>query len=202
VAAVGVVYVAVGPHAVKEATESIRTLRQYHDWPVAVIGDEIGGTDHIDCPDEGLPGRWPKVNLMRLSPFASTLYLDADTRIHGKLDVGFRFLADGWDLVIVPSEIQKQPLHHLDANERDATLLEIGDGFPLMLNTGVMWFRRSERLERFSGEWRLQWRRFRRHDQGALLRALEKCPVRLWLLGYDFNSRGGAVIDHLFGSAR
>jgi len=194
-----VVYVAYGPNAVEEATESIRTLRQHHDWPVAVIGDEIEGTDHIDCPDEGLPGRWAKVNLLNLSPFEQTLFLDADTRIHGKLDIGFRILADGWDLVVVPSEMQGQPLHHLDAGERDVTLAEIGDGFPLMLNTGVSWFRRSKRSKRFSQEWRREWRRFKQHDQGALLRALEKYPVRLWLLGRDYN--GGEIIEHRFGKA-
>jgi hypothetical protein len=196
---IGVLYVAYGPHAVKEATESVRTLRRHHDWPVAVIGNEIGGTDCIDCPDHGLPGRWPKVNIMRLSPYRWTLYLDADTRIHGRLDIGFRILADGWDLVIVPSEIQGKPLHHLDAGERDVTLNELGDRFPLMLNTGVMWFRRSERLGRFSEEWRREWQRFRRHDQGALLRALERCPVRLWLLGRDYN--GGEIVEHRFGKA-
>ena len=196
---IGVVCIAYGSHAVKEATESIRTLRQHHDWPIAVIGDEIEGTDHIDCPDEGLPGRWAKVNLVHLSPFDRTLCLDADTRVHGKLDIGFHILANGWDLVMVPSEIQKQPLHHLDAEERDVTLIEIGDGFPLMLNTGVLWFRHSKRLERFSQEWRREWRRFRRHDQGALLRALEKCPVRLWILGRPYN--GGEIVEHRFGKA-
>lgn len=196
---IGVIYVAIGRHAVEEATESIHTLKQYHDWPIVVIGDEIKGTDHISYPDEGLSGRWAKVNVIHLSPFDQTLCLDADTRVHGNLDVGFRILADGWDLVIVPSEIQKQPLHHLDAEERDVTLLEIGDGFPLMLNTGVMWFRRSGRLERFSQEWRQEWRRFKRHDQGALLRALEKCPVRLWILGRAYN--GGEIVEHRFGKA-
>ena len=80
------------------------------------------------------------------------------------------------------------------------TLDELRDDFPLMLNTGVMWFRRSERLDRFSQEWRREWRRFKRHDQGALLRALEKCPVRLWLLGRDYN--GGEIVEHRFGKAR
>jgi len=199
VATIGVVYVAYGQSAVEEATASIHTLRHFHDWPITVIGDEIEGTDHVICHDVGKPGRWAKVNLLDLSPFEHTLFLDADTRIRGKLDIGFHILDAGWDLVIVPSEIQKQPLHHLDENERDVTLSEMGDGFPLMLNTGVMWFRRSARLKRFSEEWRREWRRFRRHDQGALLRALERCPVRLWLLGRDYN--GGEIVEHRFGKA-
>lgn len=154
---------------------------------------------HIDHPDDGLPGRSAKVNLLNLSPFEHTLFLDADTRVHGKLDIGFRILNDGWDLAMVPSEMQKQPLHHLGVEERDVTLAEIGDGFPLMLNTGVIWFGRSGRTERMFEEWRREWLRFKQHDQGALLRALEKYPVRLWVLGQAYN--GGEIVEHRFGKA-
>jgi hypothetical protein len=192
----GVLYVAYGERAVGEARESIASLRKHHDWPVAVVGGEIEGAQHVAFPDRGMPGRWAKVNLLFLSPFERTLYLDADTRVRGKLDAGFRVLDDGWDLVIVPSQGQDQPLHSLTEEERRVTLDETGDGWPLMLNTGVMWFRRNARTERLFAEWRREWKRFRLHDQGALLRALEKCPVRVWLLGLDFNSHRGEVVEH------
>ena len=198
----GVLYVAYGARAVREAQESIGSLRAYHDWPVAVVGDEIAGAQHVGCPDRGMPGRWAKVNLLSLSPFDRTLYLDADTRVHGKLDAGFRILDDGWELVIVPSEGQSQPLHSLTDEERRATQDELGDEWPLMLNTGVMWLRRTDGTERLFAEWRREWERFRLHDQGALLRALEKRPVKVWLLGLDFNSHRGKVVEHRFGKAR
>jgi hypothetical protein len=196
----GVLYIAYGTRAVREAAESIRTLRKHHGWPVTVIGDKVENTGHIDCDNEGMPGRWAKVNLLDLSPFERTLYLDADTRIHGKLDAGFRILDDGWDLVMVPSQIGDCPLHHLDEGEREITLAELGDTFPLMLNTGVMWFRKSPAMQHLFAEWATEWQRFKKHDQGALLRALEKNPVKLWLLGPPFN--GGDIIEHLFGRAR
>jgi len=149
-----------------------------------------------------MPGRWAKVNLLPLSPFERTLYLDADTRVRGRLDAGFRILDDGWELVIVPSEGQSQPLHSLTEEERRVTQDELADGWPLMLNTGVMWFRRTDGTERLFAEWRREWERFRLHDQGALLRALEKHPVKVWLLGPDFNSHRGTVVEHRFGKAR
>ena len=79
-------------------------------------------------------------------------------------------------------------------------LVELGNCWPLMLNTGVMWFRRTPRTERLWQTWREEWLRFQEHDQGALLRALGPTPVALWLLGRPFN--GGEVVEHLFGRAR
>lgn len=199
-ATVGVVYIAYGQNAIREATESIRSLRAYHpDWPIAAIGDRIPGIHHIDCLDEGRPGRWAKVNLLDLSPYEQTLYLDADTRPRGKLDIGFHVLTGDWDLVMIPSVRAAQPLHHLTSDERTLTLNELGEAFPVMLNTGVMWFSKSDRMKRLFAEWRAEWLRFKQHDQGALLRALKRCPVRLWLLDRDYN--GGEIVEHRFGKA-
>jgi len=199
-ALIGVLYVAYGQNAVREATESIQSLRDHHDWPVTVIGDKVEGADHITYPDPGMAGRWAKVNLLDLSPYDYSLYLDADTRVRGSLATGFHALQDGWDLVMVPSKIGNCPLHHLGDEEREVTLAELGDTFPLMLNTGVMWFRKSGRMIALFREWRHEWLRFNYHDQGALLRALEKNPVKLWLLGRAYN--GGSIVEHYFGKAR
>ena len=197
----GVVYVAYGHNACTEAIESIRTLREHHDWPIAVIGDPIPGTRHISWEGFGRPGRWAKVNLLELSPFERTLYLDADTRVHGDLSIGFDILQDGWELVMVPSKRgELEAAGILVEGERHATMAELGDRWPLMLNTGVMWFRRTPRTTRLWQTWREEWRRFQEHDQGALMRAMDQCPVRLWLLGHAFN--GGEVVEHLFGRAR
>lgn len=186
----GIVYAACGQNAAKEAAESIRTLKNYNRYPVEIITTE----------GEGLPGRWAKTKLFSLSPFDFTLFLDADTRIHGDISWGFKVLADGWDLIIVPSRTTGIPLHSLDEGERLSTLKELGDVFPLMLNTGVMWFRKNERMRKLFDEWHAEWLRWKRHDQGAFLRALRKNPVKIFIAGRSFN--GGEVIEHLFGRAR
>jgi len=191
--------VAYGHNARAEATASISTLREHHDWPIAVIGEPIPDTEHIPWEGFGRPGRWAKVNLLELSPFEWTLYLDADTRVSGDLSTGFDILQDGWEMVMVPSKRNElTAVGILVEDERDVTLAELG--WPLMLNTGVMWFRRTPRTTRLWQTWRVEWLRFQEHDQGALLRALERAPVALWLLGRPFN--GGEVVEHLFGRAR
>ena len=199
----GVVYVACGAAAIKEASESIKTLRRYHPtWEIAVISDTcIRGTRCINAVDisGGTPGRWAKTRLDILSPYDDTLFLDADTRIYGDLGVGFDILNRGWELIMVPSLPQgEESLQHLSEEERDVTMAETMQ--PLQLNTGVMWFRKTERVKALFVEWRRQWQRFKDKDQGAFLRALELCPVALWLLGRPFN--GGPVVGHRFGACK
>jgi hypothetical protein len=199
----GVLYVAYGPAAIYEAERSILSLKRYHPaWPVLVVGEKrLQGAKFIKVPDDNdkAPGRWAKVRLDQFSPFDDTLFLDADTRVYGKLDIGFDLLAAGWELVMIASGPQaEEALGHLCQKERYETLTETVD--PLQLNTGVMWFRKCERVGRLFDEWRRQWERYKDKDQGALLRALEVRPVKLFLLGRPFN--GGAVVAHRFGACR
>lgn len=199
----GVLYVAYGSKARQEARLSAESLRRVHPaWPVTVItGEEpVGWAPSVEWADLGTPGRWAKVNLDVLSPFSRTLFLDADTRVYGNLDVGFRLLRHGWDMVMVASKPQGgQILGHLDDHERDVTLATCAID-PLQLNTGVMWFQKSYRVRLFFREWRRQWERFKDKDQGAFLRALEKRTVSIALLGYPFN--GGSMVGHRFGACR
>lgn len=189
---------AYGAQAVNEAKKSIRTLKRCSALPVTVIGDRVSGASvQVQGVRRGRAGRWAKTRLYHLSPYQQTLFLDADTRIHGNLMWGFDALEAGWDMIIVPSRLQGEPLHHLFAEERAATLEELGDTFPLMLNTGVMWFRRNERVRALFDGWHSEWQRWQQHDQGALLRALRKHPVYLLLAGRPYND--GDVVEHLFG---
>jgi len=188
----GVVYVAYGRKAKNEAAKSIESLRQYHDWSVRVV-------DESDWPDRGAPGRWAKVNLDKLTRWEQTLFLDADTRVRGRLDAGFRLLDAGYELVMVPSRPQhNEALRHLRSDEeRKATLREVGVD-PLQLNTGVMWF--SKAAGPLFEVWREEWERWKDKDQGALLRALERHPVGVALLGWPFNDEHGEVVEHRFGA--
>jgi hypothetical protein len=196
----GVIYVAYGHKARNEARQSITSLQLLHNWPVLVVGDaplpESDFYRPFDAP--GTPGRWAKVNLDKLTPWEHTLFLDADTRIHGDLSVGFRLLEAGWDVAIVPSRPQhNDALRHLDADERRETLREL-PADPLQLNTGVMWF--GPGAAPLFEMWREEWTRWKDKDQGALLRALQRCPVKVALVGQAYNDRDGAVVDHRFGA--
>jgi hypothetical protein len=194
----GVVYVAYGAQAVEEATKSIRSLKKHCSLPVTVIGDKVAGVPgQLTGSQAGRPGRWAKTRLYHLSPYDRTLYVDADTRIHGNVEWGFEALEAGWDMVIVPSKAQGEPLHHLGKNEREVTLIELHNSFPLMLNSGVMWFDKNERTRALFGGWHDEWLRWQQHDQGALLRALRRHPVYLLIAGRPYND--GEIVEHLFG---
>lgn len=196
------VYIAYGDAARKEARLSIKSLRQHNKGSVTVISDKrLGiGKFHEMALGPGTPGRWAKVNLDTLG-FEQVCYLDADTRVYDSLQVGFDILAAGWDMVIVPSGQQGNGLlHHVSVAEREVTFSELGYSDALQLQGGVFWFRRNERTAALFEAWREEWSRWKDQDQAALLRALNRAPVRLWLLGKPFN--GGPVVGHRFGMAR
>jgi lipopolysaccharide biosynthesis glycosyltransferase len=187
----GVVYIAIGPKAQAEAEQSAASLKKYNDLPVTVISE-------FDNPGKG--ARWAKLNIDRLVDYDRVLYLDADTRIHGDITVGFNFL-DDWDIAIAPSENQGgEVFKHIKTGERLQTIREL-EYVPLQLQAGMMFFHR-QRCKQLFELWRQEWLRWQDQDQAALLRAMTKCPMRVWLLGYDWNHRDGKLIQHLFGRCR
>ena len=195
----GVVYICFGWRAVKEAGYSIDTLRQHNDLPVTVIGERVQGAGYVAFDDRDSMGRWAKVQLDRLSPYRHTLYLDADTRVHGNISAGFKLLR-AWDMAMAPSPVQGDGiLWHVSDEEREATYRELGRHL-LQLQGGMMFFRKNDWTAAFFEAWREEWQRWRGQDQAALLRALHRNPLRLWLLSNEWN--GGALIEHRYGAAR
>lgn len=203
----GVVYVAFGSAWRKAAAESIASLRRHHPRvPVAVIGDgEVAGADDVRLHERAgmtheQTSRWAKVNLDGV--FAETdgknavptLYIDADTEICGDLTPYILPLRDGADLVMTLSVNQGvKVMQHISAPERSATLNEVGDLLP-QLQAGAFAWNHTPAMGRLFAAWRDEWSRWQGADQGALMRALARSPVKLWLLGRDFN--GGTVIKH------
>lgn len=194
--------VAYGDNARREARGLLATLAAHTHRPGAVVSDvPVDGAIHVAAPDRDPGARLAKLNLDSLSPFDRTLYLDADTMVRGDISAGFSALAAGWDVAIVPSMRQgSDSLGHLPADDRAATLGELWPEDVLALQGGVMWFRKSDAVSQFFAVWRAEWQRFRGFDQGALLRALQAVPLKVWLLGRPWN--GGALIEHRFGRAR
>lgn len=185
----GVVYIAIGSQAQTEAQKSIKTLKRHNDLPITVI-------DKFDNPGKG--ARWAKLHIDKLVDYDKVLYLDADTRIKGDITNGFKML-DNWDLVIAPSHNQDgQIFQHIKTGEKLQTIRELGH-IPLQLQAGVMFFDRL-RCKKLFETWRKEWLRWKDQDQAALLRALDQCSLRIWLLGQEWN--GGELVEHLFGRCR
>lgn len=195
----GIVYIAYGKKAMQEAMSAI-TQQSQHGYPIYTIGF----TATFPSPPEGFTSaqvaRLYKTNLFQDAPYDHTLYLDADTRVTGDLQPGFDLLADGFDMVIVPSMNQgDELLWHITPEERETTFDECGY-HPLQLQAGVFYFAKNDRTRAFFQAWNEEWLRWHGEDQGAFTRALHSCPLKLWLLGRVYN--GGAVIQHHFGACR
>lgn len=197
----GVAYVALGANAVREAKASVTSLWKHNKLPVRILKQPLKGSEGFKVNQQA---HWAKTSADIWSPFEPTLLLDADTRVKGDLSIGFAILEAGWELVMVPSfpTGPGQVLWILKPKELAATKQDIGDWRHIMLNTGVMFFKKTSNVAALFEAWRKEWLRFKEVDQGAFLRALRKCPVRLWLLGAPYNSDGGEVIDHRFGRAK
>ena len=146
--------------------------------------------------------RLAKVRLFSWTPYKDTLYLDADTRVQGDISAGFDILDDGWDMAMTPSANQPGDgfwLWHVGDEEREETR-RYYDTEPIQLQGGMFFVRRNDWTRTLCDAWTDEWRRWGDEDQGALLRAMKACPVRLWMLGRDWN--GGELVNHLFGRTR
>ena len=196
--------VAYGDNARNQARLALNGLRNHNDVDISIISDApLDGAKFVAFPDHDTGARWAKLNLDTLSPYNYTLYMDADTRVHGTIMQLFKILQDGFDMLVAPSTQQNtQCLHHVSETEREATFGELCNGQPLQLQGGVMGFRKSIAITELFSVWCDEWQRWHDQDQGALLRALDavKNKPRVWLLSNEFN--GGAIVAHHFGRAR
>jgi len=145
--------------------------------------------------------RYAKVTMLDWTPFDHTVYLDADTQVYQSLDTGFQMLDDGWDMAITPSGNQGRYewLWHCGGADQEFTRLALRYQ-ALQLQAGIFFVAKNERTEALWRAWEFEWEVYRNQDQGALLRALSKQPVKLWLLGRPWN--GGAIVGHHFGAIR
>ena len=163
--------------------------------PVTIYRERANGHTDMQC------SRLAKVTMLDWTPYTYTAYLDADCQVYQPIDTGFQALGDGYDLAIAPSQNQAEHdwLWHCGAEDKALTLAVLGFQ-ALQLQAGVMFVAKTERTAALWACWRAEWERQHDQDQGALLRALYQCPVKVWLLGHPY--RGGAVIGHHWGAIR
>jgi hypothetical protein len=62
----------------------------------------------------------------------------------------------------------------------------------MQFNGGVFGYQRNERTKRFFETWYSEWQRFGKRDQAALLRALWQVPLKMLVLGSQWNT----VLDY------
>jgi len=224
----GIVYAVFGEKSAAAALESYRSVRASigEGIPAIAIGTyPVPGLDHLEwkagSPWTGtqsgrsfLAGK-VKPLLYNYSPFEYTLYLDADTEICGDIMPGFDFLRE-YDICIADDgRFIEQIYKHSKLGkewdwareERDFTSAFLGKPRNREINSGVIFFRKSDQAEQFFAKWHEEWMRYQQWDeQFAFLRAEHVCPetkikhlLQIW---NEHNPAKPKIIWHKWGHAR
>lgn len=193
----GVYYVAYGGPARDCAKAAITTFKQHFpSIPVALCSNEPLGVEDVFVAhdDEDIGGRAAKVMIYDLAPadWQYIAYLDADTEIIAAEEFLWRVIEDGWDMTICKNpdrfHIATQMVRSDNADECEDTFRHTGTDQLIQLNGGVFAFQRNERTKKFFRAWEREWRKYGKRDQAALLRALFDNPLKLYVLGNEWNN--------------
>lgn len=206
----GVIYIATGRKYIDEVLKSAASLKAANpSIHVTAFSDEPINSPHIDHTViiEGAPqcerqpasvsgdsrriqavgqskGMLNKVYYMGRSPYERTLFLDSDTYVARDISDLF-LLLDRFDIAVAhaPHRTPRRP-----AERR--RFQEIPPGFVVM-NTGVILFKRSERTDGFFSDWlRLcQEEYVECNDQASFRAALYPAGLRIATLPPEYNYR-------------
>lgn len=210
----GVYMVAFGKPARKCAKVAINSIHKYMPGlPVALVSSKPLGIEDtfIKQPDKDIGGRIAKIKVDDLAPsdWQYILYLDADTEVVKDISFLFRILQDGWEFAICKDMGKFATADRMarpdNGDECQVTwdILGTKEG-AFQYNGGMMAYRRNSRTATFFKYWNEEWNHWGKRDQGALLRALYKMPLRIFLLPnnwnatdrYDFPSGDLHIIHH------
>ena len=193
----GVYVVAYGQEARDCAERCLRSVKQFMpELQTALVGTAPLGIEDIFIhePDYDVGGRRAKLKIDELAPAAwkYVLYLDADTELTAPIPLFFDLLRDGYEFVICTNPDRfhttrnmKRPDNH---EEVERTYAIMGHDDMMQYNGGVFAFRRGDRTAAFFRRWIAEWMQEAKRDQAALLRALWAEPLRLYLLGNEWNT--------------
>jgi hypothetical protein len=205
----GVIYIATGPKYIDAARKSAASLKAANpSIHVTAFSDEPISSPHVDDTvmiDGAAGGRQAaavtnhakriqavgqskgmlnKVYYMGRSPYERTLFLDSDTYVAGDITDLFSLL-DRFDIAVAhaPHRSPRSPAEQ-------KRFQEIPSGFVVM-NTGVILFKKSERTDAFFFEWlRLcQEEYIDCNDQASFRAALYHSDLRIATLTPEYNYR-------------
>lgn len=188
----------------KEARECFkRLLESVHkylpDIPVCVVSDKPIETKlkyiYVEYPDKDIGARNNKTMIYDLAPqnWEYILYLDADTEVVS-YDVIFLFdiLKDGFEFAICINPAQYVLVKNMirpDNKQEMSELIELlGTDELIQVNGGVFSFRRTPNTQYLMQGWNKEWQKYGKRDQAALDRVLFDKPLRLYVLGNEWNT--------------
>lgn len=181
--------------AARECALRMMTSAKKHmpDVPIALCSSSKIGLEDVLIVEEDsdVGGRRAKLRAYDLAPkeWDTVLYLDADTEIIAPVYQLFRWCEDGWEFVICRDVGETGHSFHRKNNEAEYRQLEraVGTLYALQFNGGVWVFRRCDATKRLLERWRAEWEIHAQRDQGALMRAIHADPVRMLVLGNEWN---------------
>lgn len=212
----GIYCVAFGEPARKCAKEMMASAKKYMpDIPIACCSNKKIGLEDlfIKQPDSDVGGRRAKLKAYELAPaeWDAILYLDVDVEIIAPVYRFFEWLEDGWEFIICRDVYETLHSFQRKNNIPELHHLEdiIGTLHAMQFNGGVWAFRRGPAVEAFFERWGQEWERYAQQDQGALVRALHADPIKILVLGNEWNTfpkytphLNSAGILHYPGEAR
>lgn len=199
----GVVYCATTHDVYLEAAViSALALRQLEpDLPVTIISDRAW-LQHIPLWDYAITPRLVtaadlgdsvafgsrviKTCLPRFSPYAETLFLDADILPLKPLAKIWAYLAAGDMAMVRDRNPTISWCDHIAAEEKDYTLQYL-PGHTKHFNSGVMLWRDNPATQTLFQHWHQEWQLFGKQDQLALVRALHTTQLELVQLPRNYN---------------
>lgn len=219
----GIYCVAFGQPARACAERMMTTAKEWlPEIPIALCAAEPIGIEDIfikqpDGPESGndVGGRRAKLKAYDLAPaeWEAVLYLDVDTEICGDIRFFFQLIEDGWEFVICKDPHFLDTMHSFrrpnNLAELEETAAEIHTLHALQFNGGVWAFGRNQAVADFFQRWQSEYEKHLQRDQGALIRAMYADPLKVYVLGNEWNtfekySRGieTAGLRHFPGRAR
>ena len=199
----GVVYIGIGLPYLALAFSSFESLRRFHpDIPVVIYTDHVSFSKVKRFPNMWASfdrlyvvdltpknNRFGKVSLFDWSPFAKTLFLDADTEVVSAITDIFEYL-DYFDFAV---RLYYSGLKSSLKAKRRVSLLgeKWTSGSMPHWNSGVFAFRKCSNVEYLFQLWRDYLSNHSdkgiRSDQGALVEAIFRSPVRVLSLDARWN---------------
>ena len=183
----GIVYIASGAAYVRDAERSARSAKKQHpDLPIALFSDVPTREPAIDMWFEIKdPHRRSKLDYMAKTPFAKTLFLDADTRVVASMTEPFGLL-ERYDIAGCHVE-NRHPVSSATARLTDRSVDPGFTGF----NSGVLYYRMNDRMRAFLLRWAEIFKAENpRFDQPVMRRVLWEMPeIALFVLPPEYNVR-------------
>jgi len=201
----GIFLVAYGKMA-HDCVHALITTYKRHmpDVPICLVTDKARGWADIEKVQKivDLRARHQKTMIWDLAPkeWEYIIYSDVDMLCVGALYALLDPLTEGWDMVCTTSSPRVPTVQGCQrekyVEENVYTDHELGSNQFLQYAGGLWSFRRNARTEAFLRDFHKEWSKWGNKDQQAMMRALWHYPVKIWLLGTEWNS----FVHHGHGS--